>query len=179
MFRMGAHALHRRRGSAGTVVVVILVLALIAGGLWYFLLRSTPERAVSAFLEAARAGDDALMQEHLTERSGDEDSPTVGVAKHLAGEPEGEAKYTIGDAVIAESVATVPVEFPLGETAKLLAGKETFTVPFVVHREGQTWLVDAPDTWEKTLKSGLGALIQYFTRFMLPGGATGAPPTQL
>ncbi len=170
---------HRRRGSAATVVVVILVLALIGAGLWYFVLRSTPERAVSAFLEAARAADDALMQKHLTERSGDADSPTVGLAKHLAGKPEGEPKYTIGEPTISEDTATVPVEFPLGETAQLLAGKDTFTVPFVVHREGQTWLVDAPDTWEQTLKTGLGTLIQYFMRFLLPGGGVGGPPTHM
>ncbi len=175
MFR----ALHRRRGRAATVVVVILLLALIGGGVWYFVLRSTPEKTVGAFLEAARAGDEEAMQKYLTERSGDADSPTIGLARHLAGKPEGEPKYTVGEPDISEDTATVLVGFPLGDTAQLLAGKDTFTVPFVLHREGQTWLIDAPDTWEQTLKTGLGSLLQYFMRFMLPGGAAGAPPMHM
>lgn len=169
MFR----TLHSRRGSAATVVVVLLVLALIAGGLWYFVLRSTPEKTVTALLEAARVDDRELMNDYLTDRSIDGAPLVTSLTTRLAGRGAGEPDYSIGEAEINGNRALVPVQFPLGDTISAIAGVDSFTMPYVLHREGRTWLVDAPDTQEELARQAAGGLLDAFRRFVLPGGPPG------
>ncbi|MBD3291462.1 MAG: hypothetical protein GF393_00950, partial [Armatimonadia bacterium] len=170
MFR----TLHSRRGSAATVVVVVLVLALIAGGLWYFVLRSTPEKTVTGMLEAVRAGDEEALKAYLTEQSQEDAGLVLGLTRKLAGNATGKPRYTIDEPVISENVATVSVQFPLGDTISTLTGMETFNMPYVLHREGQTWLVDTADTQEELGKQFAGGVMNILRRFILPGGGLGA-----
>jgi len=171
MFR----TLHRRRGSAMTVVVVVLVLALIAGGLWFFVLRSTPEKTVKGMLEAVRAGDEESLSSYLTERSKDSAPMVLGLTRKLTGGATAEPQYAIEEPAISENVATVSVQFPLGDTISTLTGMETFSMPYVLHREGQTWLVDAPDTQEELGRQFAGGIMNILRRFILPGGGPGGP----
>lgn len=167
--------MHRRRGSAATVVVVVLVLALVAGGLWYFVLRSTPEKTVEQMLEAARMEDRDLMQQFMTDREVEGAPIVVGLTLHLAGGGPGEPTYTIGEPEISDSIAQVPVQFPLEGTVTTLTGIDTFTMPYVLHREGQTWLVDVRDTQEELGRQAASGVMDVIRRFILPGGGPGGP----
>jgi hypothetical protein len=176
MFR----TLHTRRGSAGTIVIVVLVLALIAGGLWYFVMRSTPEKTVRGMLEAARIEDRARMKEFMTDRETQGPPIVMTLTLRLVGDGVGEPKYTIGEPEISENLAEVPVQFPLEGAFSTVTGIETFTMPYVLHREGQAWLVDIPDTREELARQAASGVMDGIRRFVLPGGAlggAGAPQT--
>lgn len=166
---------HRRRGSAAAVVVVILALALIAGGLWYFVFRSTPERTVTTLLEAARAGDEDAMRDCLTERSATGHEMVTALTRQLAGRDSAEPTWSIGESVVSEDRATVPVEFDVGGAASLIAG-DSITIPYVLHREGRIWLVDAPETQAEALRQAAGGLLEFFRQFILPGAPGGTFP---
>jgi len=167
---------HRRRGSAAAAVIVILALALIAGGLWYFVLRSTPERTVTTLLEAARAGDEDAMRDCLTERSATAHEMVTALTRRLAGRDSAEPTWSIGETVVSDDRATVPVEFDLGGAASLIAGVDSVTVPYVLHREGRMWLVDAPDTHAEALRQAAGGLLEFFRQFIIPGAPGGTFP---
>ncbi|MGI5816782.1 MAG: hypothetical protein ACOX9R_01660 [Armatimonadota bacterium] len=168
-------ALHRRRGSAAGGVIVVLVLALAAGALWYFVLRSTPQKTVGGLLEAARVGDEQMMLEYLTPQSRSEPGLVIGLTRRLAGEPAGEPQYSIGEPVVGETTATVPVEFPVGNTIATLTGMRTLTVPYVLHREGQTWLVDTAATQEEIGRRLTDSALEMLRRFIMSGGPIGSP----
>lgn len=156
-----------RRGAAGTVVVIVLALIVVAGGLWFFLLRSTPERTMASMLEAARAGDQPAMRAHLTERSSD-DGLVVTLTRRLTGGPEGEPRYSVGEAQIEEDRATVTVTFPLGPAISAMTGRDSLTVPYVLHREDGQWLVDERDTAAaagREITGGATGLMQDFLVF--------------
>jgi hypothetical protein len=167
---------HSRRGSAATAIIVILVLALIGGGVWYFVLRSTPEKTVGNLLEAARIGEDETMKDYLTEASRTDGGLVLGLTRRLVGDPTGEPEYTIGEPVIADGSATVPVEFPVGDTIATLTGRETFTVPYVLRKEGRTWLVDTADTREEIGRRVAGGALDTLRRFITPGGGSAPAP---
>ena len=167
--------MQRRRGSAASVILVILILALVAGGVWYFVLRSTPKKTVTAMLDAARTGGEALVMDYLTERSRGREQMVVTMTRRLAGTGTGEPEYTIGDATTGENTATVPVEFPLGSTVSTLTGRETITIPYVLHREERMWLVDTPDTQTEAARKLAGGLFDALKRFFLPHARGDAP----
>ena len=160
----------RRRGSAASIVVVVLVLVLLAGGLWYFVFRSTPEKTVTNLLQAARRGDEERMAAYLTEGSRVEGNPIVGLTRHMAGEAEGEPQYTVGEREVTEERAVVPVEFPVSGTISTLTGMESLTVPYVLHREGRTWLVDTSDTQQEIANRIAGGAWDMVRRFIMRGG---------
>ncbi|MFW5866924.1 MAG: hypothetical protein ACOCX2_03845 [Armatimonadota bacterium] len=169
------HRISSRRGSAGSVVVVVIVLALLAGGLWYFVLRSTPEKTVTNLLEAVRLGDEQMAAAYLTEASAVEGNLVMGLTRRLAGEPTGEPQYTVGEAAILEDRATVAVEFPVGGTFRTLTGVESFTMPYVLQREGQTWLVDVPETQEEVGREITGGALDILRRFISPDDSPDDP----
>ncbi|MFW6438207.1 MAG: hypothetical protein ACOCZ7_04250 [Armatimonadota bacterium] len=162
-----------RRGSAGSVIIVVLVIALLAGGLWYFVLRSTPEKTISQMLEATRLGDEQTAASYLTEGSTAEGNIVMGLTRRLAGEPTGEPQYIIGEATVLEDRATVPVEFPIGGTFRTLTGMESFTMPYVLQREGQTWLVDIAETQDEVANQVTGGALDILRRFISPDTSTG------
>ena len=166
MFRL----ISGRHGGAESVVLIVIVLALAAASAWYFLLRSTPERSVTMMLEAARAGEEETMAEYLTARSPRGGTLPFILGRRLAGGPEGEPGYTVGEASIDNDRATVPVTFPLtGMTARLL-GRDSVTVPYVLHREQGTWLVDTGDTTAEIRREIAGSTFDLIERFIVPEG---------
>lgn len=136
----------RRGGGAGSVVLVALALAIVAGGLWYFLLRPTPERTVTQMLEALQANDHEAMRSNLTSRSDTSGSLVIALSQRLAGDLSDEPRFSVAEAQIDGDRATVPVTFKLGRTISAVIRRDSFTVPYVLHREGINWLVDEPDT---------------------------------
>ena len=161
-----------RRGSAASVVVVLLAVALLGIGIWHFLLRSTPEKTLSQMLEAVRTGDEDTIRSHLTARSDAEGNLVMGLVRGLSGDPTGEPPYTIGESVVTDMRASVPVEFPLGDTFRRLTGKGSITIPFVLHRDGLTWLVDVPDTQDEVMQKVSDTMMDLIWRFVAPH----APP---
>jgi len=162
-----------RRGAVGTVIVVLIVLALLAGGVWYFVLRSTPEKTVSNMLEAVRLGDEQMAADYLTEGSTAEGNIVMGLTRRLVGEPTGEPRYTIGEPTIMEDRATVPVEFPVGGTFRTITGMESFTMPYVLRKDGQTWLVDVPETQQEVATKITDGALGILRRFISPDESSG------
>ncbi len=167
------HALHRKRRRAVTAVAVIIILALAAVALWYFVLRSTPHKTVSALLDAARKGDEVLMKDHFTERSAGKMDFVISMTRRLAGTEAGEPTYTIEEATVAEKTATVPVEFPISGTIATVTGRESVTVPYVLHREGRTWRVDAQDTQAEIADRFADSFFGALRRFFMPETPSG------
>ncbi len=140
---------HKRQGSAAGAVLVVILLALAAGGAWYFVFRSTPEKTVAAMLEAVRVGDQRTTAEYLTDVTATEGNIVMGLTRRLAADATGEPEYVIGEPEIVDDRATVPVQFPVGGTFRTLTGMESVTIPYVLHRQGRIWLVDVSDTQEE------------------------------
>jgi len=164
--------MHSRRGSAASAVIVVIVLIALAGGLWYFVLRSTPTKTVTSLLEAARMGDAQMMANYLTEDSSGEGDLVIGLTRRLTGDATGEPEYTVGEAEITENRAVVPVQFPVEGMISTLTGMETFTLPYVLNREGRTWLVDTNETQQEIGNRVAGGALEMFRRFISPGEST-------
>ncbi len=155
-----------REGKAGTVLLTLLIIAAAGGGAWYFIIRSTPENSVAMMLEAARVNDQEKMNARLTARSRNDESLVIALSRALAGTSEDEPTYTVGEAEITDDRATVPVTFPLSGTAAVVIGRDTVTVPFVLHREGMTWLVDSEDTGGELRSEIAGSTLDLIERFL-------------
>jgi len=64
------YRISRSTGSAAaTVIVIIAILAIAGGAAWYFLLRSTPQKAVQTMLQAQIDGDQEKLKSVLTSDS--------------------------------------------------------------------------------------------------------------
>lgn len=154
-----------KTGSTATSMLYgIAALALFAAGVWYFMLRSTPERTVEAFLQAQAERDMRKMENLLTEDS----KPWVtkiGQVTTTATESN-EPAYEIGASHIDGDRATVPVTYPLPERAQHLTESGTFRLDYVLYLQENQWRIDL----ETTMKSLLESLMR--------GGEGMAPPPQ-
>jgi len=92
--------------------VIVAVLAILGGAAWYFVLRSTPEKAVVAMLEAIADGDQEKLKAVLTDRSAE----FAGMARGPMGmsdeKSEGVA-YEVGEAEGSGDQVKVPVTYPI------------------------------------------------------------------
>ncbi len=153
-------SISRRKGSAVVVVIVIVaVLAILGGAAWYFVLRSTPEKAVVAMLEAIADGDQEKLKGVLTDRSAE----FAGMARGPMGMSDEKDKgmaYEIGAAEVSGEQAKVPVTYPIPEDMQQ-GDMKGITINYVVHHVDGQWKVDMPDT----IKSMMGDL--------MPGGGGG------
>jgi hypothetical protein len=166
-----------RRGAAGSALVVVLVLAVLGAGLWYFVLRSTPKKTVTNLLEATRLGDEQMASDYLLEPTTAGESLVMGLTRRLVGDATGEPQYTVQEPDITEDRAIVPVQFPVEGTFRTLTGMESLTIPYVLHRQGRTWLVDVTETKEEIGREIAGGAMEMLQRFLSPGGAPeGAVP---
>lgn len=161
------YRISRRRGSAAAVVVVVVAILAIAGGaMWYFMLRSTPERAVATMLQAQADGDEEKLRSVLTERSQQWMSMSggvVGMAQRSGEEPQ----YEIGAAEVDGEQANVPVTFPAPEQMQRLTDRKELTIRYALRNEDGEWKVDLQDT----LKSVMGDLIGGADAMTPPEGA--------
>ncbi len=154
----------RRKGSAvAAVIVIVSILAILGGAAWYFMLRSTPEKAVATMMQAMKDGDREKLKAVLTDRS----QEFAGMARGPMGMSDARDKadaYEIGAAEVSGEQAKVPVTYPIPEALQQ-GDMKGITIKYVVHHVDGQWKVDMPDT----IKSMMGDL--------MPGGGGGmAPP---
>ncbi len=156
----------RRRGVvAGPLLAVILLIAIMAG-IWYFALRSTPERTVSVVLAAVQEGDRDLLDEHLARDSVRWAEEYLSVmSQMMAGDTGDEPPWTVGEARVSGNEATVPVTVRVREGLALLSGSER-TIDHVVVLEDGRWKLDV----EKTARAAVGGIWERII------GAPAAPP---
>jgi len=138
------------------VLVIVLLLAAAAAAAWYFLLRSTPDRTVTAVLTAAAERDAEAIHGLVTEESQGMVDNWMSAISFLVsrGTPESPA-WSLGEVQTEGESATVPVIFKLPDSVHGLFG-ETMTVDHAVVKHGRTWKVDLPQTLENLGTSFLG-----------------------
>lgn len=146
-----------RSGSAAvTVLVIVVLVGAAAAAAWYFLLRSTPERTVTAVLTAAAERDAQTIHGLVTENSQGMVDNWMSAISFLVsrGTPEDPA-WSLGEVQVEGGRATVPVLFKLPESVRGLFG-ETMTVDHALVKDGRTWKVDLPQTLKNLGTSFLG-----------------------
>ena len=150
----------RRSGAAVVIVIVIVAILAIAGaGVWWFVLRSTPEKTLRTMFAAQKRGDGEAFAACMTERS---QAYASAVGNALANSPQ-EFEYTLGDAEIDGDKATVPVTMPIPERVSQYSGQTEVTLKYALQKEGGAWKVDMQDT----IAAMMGGLM---------GGMGGGPP---
>lgn len=155
------HSNSRRGRAAAAVVVIIAILAIAGGAVWYFVLRSTPEKAVATMLHAMQEGDQETLRSVLTERSQSFASMATGPMSMPLG--EGEEAFTVGAAEVEGEQARVPVTFPLPEQVSQMSETGMVDLTYVVHREEGKWKVDLEDTFKAMMSdmmSGIGNMVK-------------------
>ena len=142
------------------VVLGVMILALAAGAAWWFLLRSTPEKAAAQYVAAVRAGDEekakaALssqtlrevenLQKTLSGQFGAMAGNTIAsmkMASKLLPAAQFNVDMEIGKAEVKGNTATIPLQLkPKGGNMPeaTLAGMSR---PLKLVREGGQWKVD-------------------------------------
>jgi hypothetical protein len=139
--------------AASTVVTIIAILALAGGAVWYFMLRSTPEKAVATMLQAQIDGDTEALKSVLTEDS-QQWASMSGAAMGAANQDAPE--YEIGEAEIDGDDATVPVSYAIPEDMQQFTNTTEFEIDYVCQREDGAWKIDLADTMRSMMGGGMG-----------------------
>jgi len=129
-----------------TVIIVLVVIAALAGAGWYVFLRSTPEKTVKQFLQAAEKGDSEAITKLLTERSKGQGFEEYGKDMIPVEKQEGEKEppYTIGKAEITGNTAIVPVTTKIEDKmAAAIFGGE-LKVSLALMKEAGRWKIAWP-----------------------------------
>jgi hypothetical protein len=148
------YRLSRRTGSAAvTVVVIVAILAIAGGALWFFMLRSTPEKAVATMLQAQIDGDEELLKSVLTEDSQRWASMGAG-AMRMANENAPE--YEVGEAEMDGEQAKVPVTYTMPEQMQQMTNTTEVTMNYVVQKEDGEWKVDLAETMKAMMGNIMG-----------------------
>ncbi len=144
----------RRTGAAVVIVVVIVAIVAIAGaGVWYFVLRSTPEKTLQTMFRAQMNGDVETVKACMTERSQIWARNMTGM---MGAVPEQDFEYTLGEAEIDGRRATVVVTFPLPEEISRYTGQTEMKVSYALQKENGAWKVDLQDTVSATTRALMG-----------------------
>lgn len=144
-----------RRGRA-VIIVIVVVLVFAAGGgaAWWFLLRATPEKAVEAYIAAAKAGDQeqvkALMSSETVKlmEELEQQVPEAARVPGTAAAPSlGPAAATgfnveVGKAEVQGDRATVPVKINLDGQNLPPGLPSSMERPVKLVREGGAWKID-------------------------------------
>jgi hypothetical protein len=147
-----------RRGRGILIVLVVVVLLAAGGGAaWWFVLRSTPEMTVEAYLAAAKAGDQEKVKsllssetvtilEDLEKQFGDAFSKAAG-AGGPAGMPVGapDIEMQVGKASVQGDTATVPLEVKMGKAQMPPGFPDSAKISVDLVREGGQWKIDLAD----------------------------------
>jgi len=104
-----------KKSAVVPVVIVLLVVVAIAAGAWWIFLRSTPEKAVTAFMEASKKKDVEAVKGTVSKASltlinqlGSKFS--LGQLSGSASDDSAKQEYTVGTATIDGDKAKVPVK---------------------------------------------------------------------
>jgi hypothetical protein len=149
---MGKSTGRKSSGGSGALVSIIVVVALVAiagGAAWYFLLRSTPEKTVAKFLDAAQKGDTATVGTLMTEKSKSGADRVVAMFKQDQPKPCAIGKSVVSGATVMVT-ATTPVP---AQAAAFLGGKTSLDVPFVCVKEKGKWCIDMEQTVQAIVKN--------------------------
>lgn len=154
-----------RRGAAATVVVIILLLIIAGGAVWYFVLRSTPEKTVNAALMAAVEDNRGDVERLATADSRDMAAMYVsGMRRIIPPEtPEGqEHPWVLDEAVIDGETARVPVTVTLPSGVEMIFGSDQMTLDHVLHYEEGVWRLDVRETASAMADSALDSIFRRF-----------------
>ncbi len=159
----------RRTGAAVVIVIVIVAILAIAGaGVWWFVLRSTPEKTLHTMFRAQMAGDVETVRACMTERSQRWADRMGGMT---GGGSEQEFEYALGETEIDGDRATVPVTMPLPEQVTQYTGQTEITLKYSLHNEDGSWKVDMQDT----MTGSIGGLMGLMGGMVGSGAAGGGP----
>ena len=144
------YRISRSTGSAAaTVIVIIAILAIAGGAAWYFLLRSTPQKAVQTMLQAQIDGDQEKLKSVLTSDS--QQWASMNSAAMRAAN-ENAPEYEVGNAEIDGEDAKVPVTYAMQQ----FTNTTEITMTYVLHREDGAWKVDLADTMKSMMGDVMG-----------------------
>lgn len=138
----------------GPAVIVVVVLVVVVGAVaaWWFFLRSTPQRTVAQFLEAAKAQDEEKLTSLMTEETvklldqvqKDMEAQFGGMGAGVSGGPGMAAGLAMGLSYGAKGVGKASIE---GDKATVSLQRETgtgraFGQDLRLVKEGGKWKID-------------------------------------
>ncbi len=155
----------RRTGSAAVAVIVIVAVVAIAGAaVWYFMLRSTPEKTVAQMMEAQIRGDNETVKNCVTERSQHYLTMPGAMTRGITDGEDEDIEYTVGEAEIDGDRAKVPVTVPVAERVAQISGMKDMTFTYALRREDGRWKVDFEDTLMELMGNARRGLLEMMPR---------------
>lgn len=157
----------RKSGGLGLVigiVVTVAILAVAGGAAWFFLLRSTPEKVVTKFMDAGADGNGEVAKSCLSEASAKDWNNMAPFFKRQEGADRKAKAYTLGMTTKTGDTATTVVSMPIPAqmaSLPLFAGKTTLDVQMATVKERGEWKIDIDKSMADTVHA------------LLPGAMSG------
>ncbi|MGP9681799.1 MULTISPECIES: Rv0361 family membrane protein [unclassified Brachybacterium] len=128
-------------GGVCALIAIVVVLVLVAGAVWYFALRQTPEDVIEEYLEAWSSADCETFEEITTEKFQGEDFTCEGWTSDIEQQQE-EDGLEFEDEIVSSEVdgdrATVRVTETMTDGPDVSEG----TFDCLLVRQDGSWLLD-------------------------------------